>query len=475
MKGIYSKLLSIPNAVKASLALFVANLISKGISYLTTPIYTRLLTPNEFGYVSLFLTWVQVFGIIAMFCLSQGVFNNGMVGHPDKRDDYSTSMLALSNLITILFAIVLFVFYPIIRPYVRLEVKYLVLMIAIFLFQPAYNFWFTRQRYELRSRNILWSSLLCTILSPTIAVGAIFCLPHNRLDARIFGAEIPLILIYFSFFLFLYKKSDFKVTTIYWKEAFLFNLPLIIHYLSMYLLSSSDRIMISNLVSDSATAYYTVAYSVASIALIIWNAVNSSLIPFTYEKCKVKKYSDISKVTLPVLFLISVASVFVIMLAPEVVFFMATKDYREAIYVIPPIVGGVFFQALYSIFANVVYYYKKPIYVTIGSVCSVSLNIVLNYFFIKRYGYIAAGYTTLFCYALQAFIDYLGMKKVVREDVYNIKVLLALSCFVILVSLLSNALYDYVVLRGIIIAVLIMSAIIFRKNIIQVFKSIKNK
>ena len=51
----------------------------------------------------------------------------------------------------------------------------------------------------------------------------------------------------------------------------------------MYLLSSSDRIMISNLVNDSATAYYTVAYSVASIALIIWNAVNSSLVPFTYE------------------------------------------------------------------------------------------------------------------------------------------------------------------------------------------------
>lgn len=82
------KFQSIPNAAKASIALFIANLISKGISYLTTPIYTRMLTSEEFGQVSVFLTWVQVFGIVAMFCLSQGVFNNGMVEHPNNRNEY---------------------------------------------------------------------------------------------------------------------------------------------------------------------------------------------------------------------------------------------------------------------------------------------------------------------------------------------------------------------------------------------------
>ena len=57
----------IGKGVKASLAFFIANVITSGISYITTPIYTRMLTTDEFGAVSVFLTWLNLFGIIAMF------------------------------------------------------------------------------------------------------------------------------------------------------------------------------------------------------------------------------------------------------------------------------------------------------------------------------------------------------------------------------------------------------------------------
>ena len=69
----------------------------------------------------------------------------------------------------------------------------------------------------------------------------------------------------------------------------------------------------------------------------------------------------------------------------------------------------------YHIYANIVYFYKKPKYVMIGSVTAVVINIILNYIFINLYGYLAAAYTTLICYLIQAFIDYLGMKKAVEN------------------------------------------------------------
>lgn len=188
-----------------------------------------------------------------------------------------------------------------------------------------------------------------------------------------------------------------------------------------------------------------------------------------------KNFGDINKVTLPLIALFAVGCVVVIMLAPEAVMIVATDEYMEAIYVIPPVVGGVFFQVQYYIYANVVYYYKKPKYVMLGSLIAVSLNIVLNYFCIKQWGYMAAGYTTLFCYAVQAMIDYLAMRKVVGKNIYNMKVIMALSAAVIGISIASIFVYDNVIIRYLILSAIFVLLVVFRKKIIAAFSFKKEK
>lgn len=464
-----------PKGVKASIAFFFASIITKGIAYITTPLYTHLLTTEEYGKTSIFLTWLTVFGIIAMFNLQAGVFNNGMVDYPNKRSEYSFSMLILSNIITTLFSIVLLLMYPIIREWLQMDISFVILMCIIFFFQPAYNFWVSRQRYEYKYKSTVIWSIISAFISPLVAIVLLMTTDFDHLYVRIFGAEVTLVIIYIGFYIYLGCKNRWKLNTAYWKAAIMFNLPLLPHYLSTYLLGSSDKLMISKLVSDTATAYYSVAYSVASVATIIWSAVNSSLIPYTYEKCKEKNYKAISNVTLPILVVFAIACVMIIMLAPEVVWIMATKDYMEAIYVIPPIVGGVFFQVQYYIYANIVYYYKKPKFVMYASVTAMILNIVLNYIFISLYGYMAAGYTTLFCYLVQAVIDYFAMKKVAKEDVYNMKFIFLLSGIVIVVALISNVLYNFSIVRYLIILIMLALIIINNKKIIAIVKNIKSK
>ena len=233
----------IPQGVKASVAFFTASVVTMGISYITTPLFTRLLTADEYGQVSIFFTWVSIFGILAMFNLSAGVFNNGMLDYPDKRDEYSFSMLILSNIITLGFFCILIVTYPLIKSWIGLDFPLILLMGGLFLFQPAYNFWISRQRYELKYKLTFMWSVISAILSPIVAIICILFSSDNRLYARIFGAEIPLILIYIGFYLYLTIKGDFKVQTKYWKGALLFNLPLLPHYLSMYILGGSDKLM----------------------------------------------------------------------------------------------------------------------------------------------------------------------------------------------------------------------------------------
>lgn len=466
-ESVWSKLKR-SSGVKASIAFFIANVITKGIAYITTPVYTRLLTSEEYGLTSIFLTWTSVFGIIAMFNLQAGVFNNGMIDYPDRRDDYSFSMLILSNVITIAFSVVLLLAYPMVKTILQIDLKYILLMLCLFLVQPAYNFWVSRQRYEYKYKTTVAWTITTALVSPICAIIFILSSVNNRLFARIYGAEIPLILIYIGFYIYLGFRNNWSINTNYWKKSFLFNLPLLPHYLSMYLLGSSDKIMISHIVGNSATAYYSVAYSVASVATIIWSAANSSLIPFTYQKCKEKNYKAISAVTLPLLTFFASACVFVIMLAPEVVKVMATEEYFEAVYAIPPVVGGVFFQVQYFIYSNIVYYYKKPRYVMYASVTSMITNIILNYIFIRLFGYIAAGYTTLFCYLLQAFIDYFAMRKIVKTEIYNMKYISALSVSVIIIGIFSNLLYDYAFVRYGIVVSMILIAAVKRKRILEI-------
>lgn len=473
MKDKIRFLKGLPAGVKASIAFFAASVTAKGISYFLTPVYTRLLSPAEYGQTAVFLLWVNIFGIIAMFSLSTGVFNNGMIDYPEKRDEYSFSMLIFSNLVTVCFSVGLLCLYPFSKGILKTEFPFVVLMCVLFLFQPAYDFWTARQRYELKYKYVVLWTVVSSVVSHLLAVVCILRSDDEKLYARIFGAKIPLLVIYIGFYIYLARKSKCKVNTSYWKSAFLFNLPLIPHYLSTVWLGGVDKLMISWLVNDVATAYYSVAHSVATVITIVWTAIHASLLPYTYEKCKKKDYTAVSRVVSPILTVFAGVCIALMMFAPEMVAIMATSDYMEAIYVIPPIVGGVFFLAQYFIYANVLYYHKKPRYVMYSSVTAMVLNLILNYFFVSKYGYIAAGYTTLVCYFVQATLDYLAMKKVVKEPVYDMKRLGKLALAVTVAAVFGGLLYKWTAVRYIIILLLAAVCFVTRKRILGLWGEMK--
>ncbi len=109
-----------------------------------------------------------------------------------------------------------------------------------------------------------------------------------------------------------------------------------------------------------------------------------------------------------------------------------------------------------------------------ASVFSMVLNIFLNYIFIQRFGYLAAGYTTLVCYFFQAVLDYFAMKKVVHENVYNMKFISLLSAIVIIVALLSNFIYNFVIIRYLILLFTIVVCLINKNKIMNSIKALKN-
>lgn len=87
--------------VKASIWFTVCNAIQKGISLLSTPIFTRLLTPEQYGTYTVYQSWYQIISIFATLNLFYGVFNNGMTKFPNDKRTFTSSMQGLSTTLTV--------------------------------------------------------------------------------------------------------------------------------------------------------------------------------------------------------------------------------------------------------------------------------------------------------------------------------------------------------------------------------------
>ena len=167
-----------------------------------------------------------------------------------------------------------------------------------------------------------------------------------------------------------------------------------------------------------------------------------------------------------------------ISIAPEIVEIFAPSDYYSAIWVIPPLVISVYFMFMYSLFACFEYYYEKSNFLMIASTIGGILNIVLNYFFIKEFGFIAAGYTTLFCYAFYAIVHYAFMRIIQKRNLSNIKVynpivIIAISVVFMISTAIMMATYNLIVIRYCIIVFALMVIIFKRKQIMNSIKEVR--
>lgn len=266
----------------------------------------------------------------------------------------------------------------------------------------------------------------------------------------------------------------------YWTYALGFNLPLIPHYLSNYVLNQSDRLMIGRMVGTAQAAYYSVAYTISSMMMLVMTAINNSLTPYIYKSIRDGKTKDIRKVANGLVVLIACLCMCVMAFAPEVIYVFAGEKYMDAIYVIPPIALSVLFIFLYSLFSTIEYYYEKTKWISTATCICAVLNLILNFVFIKIYGYYAAGYTTLICYIFLAYVHYLFYRKVLSEkkiesEIYDIKLILAVSVGTIVLMFALVVVYKNVLIRYLMVSIIVLIAIVNKNKIMNMLLAVKNK
>ena len=160
---------------------------------------------------------------------------------------------------------------------------------------------------------------------------------------------------------------------------------------------------------------------------------------------------------------------------------MLFRSYQDAVWIIPPVALSMLVTFIYCAFGTVLFYFEDTKRVSLATASGAVLDLVLNAVFIPRYGFIAAGYTTLASYLLILFVYYLFVKKCCREneikfsDIFNVRLL---AFFVMLsggIAAVSLCVYRYWFLRYFIIAVTLALLVFARGKIITWLKDVFQK
>lgn len=473
-----AKYKKLPVQIRASLWFLVCSFLQKGISFLTTPIFTRLLNTAEYGNYGVYTSWESILTVFITLQLSMGVYTQGLVKFEKDRDVFSSSLLGLTSLIAGVWLVLFAVFHVFFSSVFELNTLQLASIPINVWLMAICAFWSTDQRVDYRYRKLVYITVLASVLRPVAGIIAVLVF-DDKVTARILSTTLVCATLYLGLFISLMRKGRVFFHRKYWKYALAFNLPLLPHYLSTSILNGADRIMIQRMVGEDEAGIYSLAYSISMIMSTFNTALLKTIEPWLYKSIRDKKFSQFSKVAEPSFILIAVLNLLLIVLAPDVIRIFAPSAYYDAIWVIPPVAMSVFFTYMYTFFAVFEFYYERTVFISIATVIGALVNVITNYVFIKIFGYLAAGYTTLFCYMMFALMHYIFMKNTIKSNigrihVYNIMHIITLSCGFLVVGFALLFTYKNTAIRYSVVCILLGIAIWQRNHIIEYLKSIVN-
>lgn len=473
----FERINGLSDAAKASFWFVASNIILKGIGFITTPIFTRLLDPSDYGITSVFVSWESVISVFATLSLAGGVYNIAMMKYPEDIDGYTSCMIGLTACSTSVVyggCILVNILFP---SLFNISTAYMLFMGIQSFTNSMISFWLMRKRFVYDYKSVLKYTISNAILSPLLAIAAILLFPQDKAYAKIVGAGLSGIVIGLVIMIQTLTRGRRLWKKEYYHHALRFNLPLIPHYLSSIVLSASDKIMIRNMIGEAQAGLYSIGNSISALILIITQSINHSLIPFMLKAIKEKQFRHLRSVTSGCILIVSAICAFVTVFAQEMVQIFATSAYDGAAYFVAPLAFSTLFSFVSGLLGNILFYYEKTWYMTIFTSISAGFNLITNYFFIMMFGAITASYTTLASSIITFALYYIAAK---REEpnlrqIFNIRLILSVYLVYAGFTACSIVLYDVLWARIGIMLLVAALLLAFRKKILRMLKTMKSE
>ena len=133
---------------KSAIWFTICGVLQKGVSFITIPIFTRLMSTSDYGMYSLYNSWLQILTIVTSLYLYYGILSNAMIKYEKDRDGYISSMQGLTIIITGLLFLVYLAFHKLFNQFFGLPTLFVILMFVQLFVNPAIYYWLGKKRFD---------------------------------------------------------------------------------------------------------------------------------------------------------------------------------------------------------------------------------------------------------------------------------------------------------------------------------------
>jgi len=450
----------------------LAQFLTLGLAFLTMPIYTRLMTPDEYGVMSVFLSFVGIITIIFGLGI-RGAISRYYYENKDDFFDYLSSNIWLIFIVSVGFIGIAILFRNQLQTFLNIPFGMIYIAIGIAIPQAIFQLYESYLQASKQSKKVATLNVLGALFITGTAIAIMLQMDDEKYYARAIGQGIGALVLFLVTFFYLKNSLKFSIKKKHLRYSLVFGLPIIFHLLSQNILNSFDQIIINQLVGPNETGIYSVAYKIGMAQNLISMGILKAWTPMFYDKLNKDKYDDINALAKKYAFIVMLVAVFLIFFAKEIVTILVDKRYQEAIGIIPIVIVSYFFFFLYTMYVNYAFYEKKTKNIAAITIIAGGLNVLLNYLLIPKFGYIAAAWTTLVSYVALFILHFLNVKYIIKVNkIVSIKIFLPPTVILVILSILNNSLSTYIndsilslIIRIIIfISITTISYLIFARN-----------
>ena len=441
--------------IRASVGYTIGNYLIKGLSFITIPIFSRILSQSDYGIYNTFSAYESflciILGVAIHSSYKNARYKYGIKkeGHfKENFETYASNTIILIIINSIIWFLILSIFGEKISQLLAID-KSLLPLLVLYAFGDAAILCFNSRaslNYEYtKFLKVAFANVISNIVLSVLLI--LTCYQGHRYIGRAIGTAMPMFILGIIIAVGFFRMARPKDIRGYLSWGVRYSLPIVPHGLSQIILSQFDRIMINKLIGSLEAGVYSFGYNIYSIILVTYNSIDTVWAQWFYEKMHGNEKKTIKRISSIYMVLMLLFSSAVMLVSPELIVILGSKKYSDSIYCVLPIVAGGYFSFLYTIPCEVEYYHEKTKYIAAGTMLAALINIVTNYICILKFGYVAAAYTTLGTYMLYFLFHYFLAMKIQKENLFSNSIVLL--CFVgIFISLfLSLLLINMSVIR----------------------------
>lgn len=470
--------------VKAGLGYTIGNYLLKGLVFFTIPIFARLLDPSDYGKYSIFVAYESIFVVISSLAIftsyknaryKYGLEEDGAEKGKDYRN-YRSTTLAMLCCLLVLWLVVINTFSNFFCNILGLDTYSLNLLVIYSISSAVISCFNIDVGLEYKYESFLKIAGINAVTSIALSIAFILTIFDNqRYMGRVVGTVIPVFVLacYIVWHYFQQAKPSNIKPFLSW--GIKYSLPLVPHGLSQIILNQFDRIMINSMIGAFQAGIYSFAYNIFNIVSVTTASLDNVWGPWFYEKMHAEEYAVIrEKSKYYMLFLFAFVSC-IILISPELINLLGTKNYNDSVYCVIPLIAGGFFAFMYYLPAGVEYFYEKTKFIALGTLSAAIINIVLNYYVINNYDYSSVAYTTLITYMLYFCFHYILAWIIHGKCLYSTEIVLVCSFSVLVIMFLTIEFLDNAWLRWMLMFLFLGIALYFEEKNLGLGYSIVRK